>query len=66
MTIKFLMHKERKEKKENSSAQKQECRCPSLKSYLFNQKKAFLTALGRQLNNMVKATTVSGAKTILI
>jgi hypothetical protein len=47
MTIKFLMHKERKEKKENSSAQKQECSCPSLKSYLFSQKKAFLTALGR-------------------
>ena len=34
MTMKFLLHKDRKENKENATAQKQECGCPSLQSSL--------------------------------
>jgi len=61
MTMKFLLHKD-KEEKGKSSPQKQECGCPSLQPSLRSHTHAFLSAHGRQCNNMVKATTISGAK----
>jgi len=56
-----LLHKD-KEEKGNPSPQKQECGFPSLQSSLSSYTHAFLSARGRQCNNMVKATTLSGAK----
>jgi hypothetical protein len=60
MTMKFLLHKDRKEIGK-PTAQKQECGCPSLQSSLRSHTHAFLSAHGRH-NNMVKATTKSGTK----
>jgi len=62
MTMKFLLHKD----KGNPSPQKQECGCPSLQPSLRSHTHAFLSALGRQYDNMVKATTRIEAKTIKI
>ena len=61
MTIKFLLHED-KEENGKLSPQKQECGCPSLQPSLRSHTHAFLSAHGRQCNNLVKATTLSGAK----
>lgn len=61
MKKKFLLHKE-KDEKGKPTAQKQECGCPSLQPSLRSHTHAFLSAHGRQCNNLVKATTLSGAK----
>ena len=63
MTMKFLLHKD-KEEKGKPSPQKQECCCPSLQSSLSSYTHAFLPTHDRYYNNLVKATTISGAKTI--
>jgi hypothetical protein len=59
--MKFLLHKDKKENGK-PTAQKQECGCPSLQPSLRSHTHAFLSAHGRHDNNMVKATTLSGAK----
>jgi hypothetical protein len=41
MTMNFLLHKDRKENKENATAQKQECGCPSLQPSLRSHTHAF-------------------------
>jgi hypothetical protein len=61
MTKEFLLHKDRNEKGK-PTAQKQECGCPSLQPSIRSHTHAFLSAHGRQCNNLVKATTLSGAK----
>jgi hypothetical protein len=63
MTMKFLLHKNIEEKGK-PSPQKQECCCPSLQSSLSSHTHAFLPTHDRYYNNLVKATTISGAKTI--
>jgi hypothetical protein len=63
MTMKFLLHKN-KEEKGKPSPQKQECCCPSLQSSLSSHTHAFMPKHDRYYNNLVKATTISGAKTI--
>lgn len=62
MTMKFLLHKD-KEEKGKPTAQKQECGCPSLQPFLRSHTHAFFPTHGRQFNNMVKVTTLSGTKT---
>jgi hypothetical protein len=62
MTMIFLLHKDKEKNMEKATAQKQECGCPYLKPSLRSHTHAFLSAHGRQCNNLVKATTLSGAK----
>jgi len=45
MTMNFLLHKDRKENKENATAQKQECGCPSLQPSLRSHTHAFFPDL---------------------
>jgi hypothetical protein len=60
MTMNFLQHKD-KEEKRKSGPQKQEYGCYSLQPFLSSHTNVFLSALGRQFNDMVKATTLGGA-----
>ncbi len=62
MTMEFLLHKDKK-KIGKPTAQKQECGCPSLQFPLRSHTHAFLTTHG-QTKIMVRATTISEAKTI--
>jgi len=48
MTMKFLLHKDKEERK--STAQKQECGCPSLQSSLRSHTHAFLQPTGDNFN----------------
>jgi hypothetical protein len=48
--MKFLLHKDRKENKENATAQKQECGCPSLQSSLRSHTHAFYPTHVKQNN----------------
>ena len=50
MTMKFLLHKDRKEKGK-PTAQKQECGCPSLQPSLRSHTLAFSPAHSKQDNN---------------
>jgi hypothetical protein len=63
--MKFLLHKDKKGNGKPTT-QKQECGCPSLLPFLRSHTHAFFPAHGRQFNNMVKATTLSGVKNNLI
>jgi len=56
--MKFLLLKDRKENKENASAQKQECGCPSLQPSLRSHTHAFLAdppADNKLLINILKS-----------
>jgi hypothetical protein len=61
--MKFLLNKD-KEEKRKPTAQKQSCNYPALRPSLSSKTHAFFPALGRQFNNMVKVSTLSGTKTI--
>lgn len=64
MKKKFLLHKDKEDRK--SSPQKQECGCPSLQPTLRSHTHTFITAHGQPDYVIVKATTIKGAKTINI
>jgi hypothetical protein len=54
MTMKFLLHKD-KEKKENATAQKQECGCPSLQPSLRSHTHAFLADTRKNMTKNKKS-----------
>ena len=51
--MKLLLYKDRKEDKENATAQKQECGCPSLQPSLRNHTHAFSCQLTRYVERKV-------------
>ena len=61
MKMKFLLHKDKKEKGEHSP-QKQECGCPSLQPTLRSHTHVFYLPTKSRTIKMVKATTQRGAK----
>jgi hypothetical protein len=63
MKMKFILYKDKKEKRK-PTAQKQVYGCPSPQLSLCSNKHAFLPARWHKVINMVKAATISVAKTI--